>query len=338
MSGYEHGGRCNSDIRLDFSININPLGIAPGIMQAMKEAIGEADRYPDPSCSRLKAMLAKKEMTETQNIIIGNGASELIMALTHAYRPRRILLAAPGFYGYEHAAMACGAKVAYHYLREDDGFALAEAFTRDITDDTDMIFITNPGNPGGRLIDIKVLDAIYDRTMETGAKLIIDECFLEFTDAKSYDRENVYRLKAFTKYYALPGIRLGYLLCPEGESEKIEAQLPEWNVSVVAQRAGEAALLESDFYKTTCEYIRSQREFMTDSLRNLGIKVFDSDANFILFRTDDDRLKEKLITHGILIRDCSNYHGLGRGYYRAAVRTEKENTELVKALRSIYEL
>ncbi len=338
MSRYEHGGLCTDNIKLDFSINVNPLGIAPSIHAAMEEALLEAGKYPDPSSRSLRQMIADREGLMADNILIGNGASELIMALTHCYRPHQVLVSAPGFYGYEHAARAAGAEVAYHYLSEDRGFALAEAFTRDITDETDMIFITNPGNPSGRLIDEAVIDAIYDRAAEVGARLIIDECFLGFTEGRSYEREGVYRLRAFTKYYSLPGIRLGYLLCPDGEAARIAEQLPEWNVSVIAQRAGEAALRESDYYSPTCECIRREREYLSRALSGLGTLVYKSDANFVLFKTDDVNLKEKLIKYGILIRDCSNYTGLAKGYYRIAVKSHKDNAELIEQMKRIYEL
>ena len=141
-------------------------------------------------------------------------------------------------------------------------------------------------------------------------------------------------LRAFTKTFAIPGIRLGYLICGDQEiTTKIRAQLPEWNVSIPAQAAGIAALGQEGYLKASRSFIRSQRDWLSGELQKLGVRVYGSDANYLTFRWKDDTLYERLLKKGFLIRDCSDYEGLGKGYYRIAVRNRMENEALLQAMK-----
>ncbi|MBR6477970.1 MAG: aminotransferase class I/II-fold pyridoxal phosphate-dependent enzyme, partial [Lachnospiraceae bacterium] len=148
------------------------------------------------------------------------------------------------------------------------------------------------------------------------------------------DLPGVLVLRAFTKSFAIPGIRLGYLLCgDEGIAKKILLQLPEWNVSLPAQMAGIAAMEQDGHLEASRIFIKSQRDFLEKGLQKLGAKVFPSDANFLMFRWEDEKLYEKLVGQGILIRQCSDFQGLGPNYYRIAVKNRMENEELLRRLR-----
>ena len=173
---------------------------------------------------------------------------------------------------------------------------------------------------------------------EKNIYVVLDECFIEFCEKENsiVQKLSTYRnlliVRAFTKIYAIPGVRLGYLMCSDKELlQKIRGQLPEWNLSVFAEAAGIACLQQQEYLKKTVEYVAAERKFLTEKLQNLGLQVILSDANFILFYSEKP-LYEKLLQKGILIRDCKNFQGLSEGYYRVAVKSRRENEILEKAI------
>ena len=173
--------------------------------------------------------------------------------------------------------------------------------------------------------------------------VVADECFMGFCE-KNYsvlsllcDYDNLIVVRAFTKLFAIPGVRLGYMLSKnEAVRQKVQRNLPEWNVSVLAQMAGEACIRESEYIKETASYVSGQRRLLSDGLKKLGFKVYKSDADFILFYSKLP-LYDILLNKGILIRDCSNYVGLSEGYFRVAVKTYDENVRLLKVIGECIE-
>lgn len=172
--------------------------------------------------------------------------------------------------------------------------------------------------------------------------VVLDECFIEFCgnefsilpEIDTYD--NLLLVRAFTKIYAIPGVRLGYLVCSNTSLlEKIRQHLPEWNISTFAQEAGIACVKQSSFIAKTVDYVRKERQFLLEHLNQLGVKTFPGEANFILLYSEK-LLYEALLKQGILIRDCENFRGLSKGYYRIAVKTRKENEILLKAIAKVY--
>lgn len=269
----------------------------------------------------------------------GNGASELFVAVVHAIKPGKIVIPAPSFYGYEKAANVTEAEVSYYEMKERDGFCLTEAFLQELQEDVDLLFLANPNNPVGNTIEDVLLEKYVT---DAGKKItvVIDECFLEFTRKKGFfethsmqEYPNVILVKAFTKLYAIPGVRLGFLFCgSQNKTGQIFNQLPEWNISIIAEAAGRAALDETEYRNKTISYIGKERAYLKAELEKLGIKVYPGEADFLLLKTDDP-LYEKLLKKKILIRDCSNYRGLCTGYYRIAVKTHKENEKLIAQLK-----
>ena len=181
-----------------------------------------------------------------------------------------------------------------------------------------------------------------------GTVLLVDECFLALSGGDEDSLIHCIRsealpavvLRAFTKTFAIPGVRLGYAVCSGFPAARIRRELPEWNLSVFAQYAGTSALEAaaggaSGFLAASVEMIAREREYLTAELESLGFRVFPSDANYILFQSRDRELHQKLLDKGILIRDCRDYHGLTAGFYRTAVRTHRENTALLRCLRNI---
>ncbi|MCR5785242.1 MAG: aminotransferase class I/II-fold pyridoxal phosphate-dependent enzyme [Eubacterium sp.] len=333
---YEHGGEVRENVEYDFSVNTSPAGIAPKVKEALVNAVSEAQRYPDTKNDKLKKLIAKREETHPLNIVLGNGASELITAFFAAHRPKNVLLCAPGFYGYERAAKAIGAEISYYMLREEDEFEVKEDISDMLLSGMDAAVLINPGNPSGRLISPDILCKFTNKAARLGIKVLLDECFADFCEEKHSPLKEAYILKAFTKYQALAGVRIGYLICPDKkEADKVEAVLPEWNISVFAQKAAEAALFSEEYYGRAKDIVKDGRAYLSRELFSLGMKVFPSDANFILFKSDIGDLKKRMLKKGILIRDCGNFTGLCEGFYRISVKTPEENEVFIRILKEV---
>jgi len=326
---------------LDFSVNINPLGIPESVKKAARAGIEKSCHYPDVQCRALRESLSRCEHVPAEDIIIGNGAAELIYALSLAARPREVLLPAPTFSEYEESLNTIDCTIRYLVLDRNDGFAIHPAdLTNSLTDDTDFLFLCNPNNPTGTLMTKKEITEILDDCRTRNIRVLLDECFLDFTDDPNActvtellgDYPNLFLLKAFTKKYAMAGFRLGYGLTSDRNLLLAMHQfIQPWNISVIAQEAGLAALSEEEYVTRAREMVGRERSRMTDALRSLGFRTYESHANYILFEGPSD-LCEKALADGILLRDCSNYTGLCKGFYRTAVKKPEENERLIKWL------
>lgn len=346
MKKYIHGG----DIYrhpgvLDFSVNCNPYGIPNGVKKAVTAAVEQAECYPDVDCMRLRNAIGQTENISPEQIICGNGAADLIFALVLALKPKKALLAAPTFAEYQQALAAVGCEVCYVRLKEENGFVPDENFLDQICVGTDLVFFCNPNNPTGVAAKREYIRKIAVKCQMCAAFLVVDECFIDFLEQpeiytmKGFLKEfpSMFLLKAFTKKYAMPGLRLGYGLCSDEQFlETMAAVMQPWNVSTLAQEAGIAALKETAYVRDSLEKIRSQRKNLIEGLKQLGCKVYASEANYIFFQ-GPERLSEKCLEHGILIRDCSNYEGLSKGFYRIAVRRPEENGIFLETLQKIAE-
>ena len=330
---------------LDLSVNLNPLGAPARVLAAVKKSVEEIGNYPSIDQTELKEAIAASEGVTARQVVLGNGAAELIYMLVQARRPRRALLPVPTFSEYERALDSVNCAVEYYRMKKENGYTLDESFVERIREGCDIVFLCNPNNPTGRLVTSEILKKIRHRCREIGAFLVVDECFLDFTDDPAAysvvnriprDR-NLLVLKSFTKTFAIPGLRLGYALAGNRELVKrMEEIVQPWNISVPAQRAGLAACREKTHVKKARKLIGEERGRLSAALAASGFEVFPSEANFILFRGKSD-LAERLLKEGILIRDCANFEGLTRGFFRVAVRGREENEKLIAAIRRAAE-
>jgi len=342
MEKSEHGGDiyANTGVWSDFSVNTNPLGMPKEVKRALIARVDEFARYPDTKCRKLREAIAQYENIPADWILCGNGAADLIYRLCYAIKPRKALIFTPAFSEYERALEQVGCLVTRRILTNENAFAFPNDADRFLAPDIDCVFLCNPNNPTGRLIPSGAIERVLNRARQNGAKVVVDECFLDFTrgaPCKEYLREmpNLALLKAFTKMYAIAGLRLGYLICADIKlTEKVKTAGDCWNVSVPAQIAGVAALTRADWADKTRRFIRRERAFLTKGLSELKIAVFPSDANFLLLRCEKP-LFEPLLKKGILIRRCENFIGLDDTYYRIGVKTRPENTRLLEALKEI---
>lgn len=329
---------------LDFSANISPLGLPEGVRRAVIESLELSQRYPDPLCRALRTRLGTIYDLPAENIVCGNGAADLIFRLALALRPQCALVIEPGFAEYRRALETVGCKVVSHRLKEAEGFALTERILDCITPKLDIMFLCQPNNPTGLVAGPALLGRILDKCSRTGTLLAVDECFLDFVEqpelytltGRLKEQQKLIIFKAFTKTYAMAGLRLGYALC---SSRELAAQIytcgQPWAVSVPAQAAGLAALDEIDYVKKLHRLISTQRRRLMEQLSALGLRVLPGEANFLMFKSEDTTLCEKLRPRGILLRSCANFPGIEPGWYRTAVRTEAENKVLVRALEEV---
>ena len=367
-----HGGnRYGREILLDFSVNTNPLGMPDDIRAALKSALETPsfwEWYPDPDCGRLRQSLSVYHDIAREQIVCGNGASELIFVIVRSVLSEkreekgarsglRCLLPVPSFGEYERALLAAGAEIVYDRLKECAHFAPTEELADRITEETALLFLCSPGNPTGALIRPALLWKILERCERTGTYVLLDTCFLElagegggreaFLAAPAAEGGTcTYRqiletyphlilLKAFTKLYAMPGPRLGYCLCgTAGAAARIREQLPCWNVSATAQYAGLTALdaeKNADYISQSVRMIRGQRKLLESGLIDMGVKTIPGQANFICFYSNKS-LYQPLLEKGILIRDCGSFRGMGEGWYRVAVKKQEENEKLLREM------
>ena len=349
---YPHGGDTLSYREaygrdpIDFSANLNPLGTPPAVQEAVRRSAALCAAYPDPFCRRLRRALAEHEGVAVESVLPSNGAADLIFRLAYALRPARALLLAPTFSEYETALTAAGCACSFHYLREEDGFCLTDSILPRLGEGWDLVFLCNPNNPTGQPIPRALVEACLARCEANGALLAVDECFADFLDEPEAftmkpflaQHPRLLLLGAFTKLYAMAGLRLGWCLCSDRDLlDAMERAAQPWSVSTPAQEAGLAALGETAFVRRSRELIREQREWLRRELEALGMRVYGSQANYLFFRSPLPGLGERLRAEGILLRSCANYRGLGPDYYRAAVRLPQENEALIRAVRRCLE-
>ncbi len=320
---------------LDFSANISPLGVPQSVQRAVCAAAPEADRYPDPECRELRRAIAEQEGVAPEQVLCGNGAADLIWRTAFALRPKRALLQTPAFSEYEAALRAVDVPIEYDALSAKNDFAPTEGLLKKIPADG-LVFLAQPNNPTGRLFPWDLLLRTAQLCRERNTVLVLDECFLPFTDETDClaGAENVLVLKAFTKIYGMAGLRLGCLIGDETLLRRIGQAGPPWSVSSVAQAAGLAALFDTEYVKSVRRVIRAGRPYLFDGLSELGFHVVPGEANFLLFSSDRPLL-DPLKARGILLRPCANFRGLSDRWYRTAVRTHSENEMLLQALQEV---
>ncbi|MCQ2593912.1 MAG: aminotransferase class I/II-fold pyridoxal phosphate-dependent enzyme [Treponemataceae bacterium] len=344
-----HGGNIYSTkIKYDFSVNVNPYRLPLKAAFSFFRSYASLKNYPDINSAELSQAVSEKYSIPEKNIIMGNGASDIIFATVRALAPKKALLLSPCFSGYIHALNSLGTEIIYFPLKAAENFSLsAERFSElkkfIKNEKPDMFFLCNPNNPNGILYSRDFITELCDLCKTLGIFILLDECFIELSGkAKDYSLcstfhsyDNLIIINALTKTYAVPGLRLGFGIC---SSEKIlsgiKHQMPEWNVSIPAQKVGKVLLQDVRYITSSVKKIKKERKFLSDGISKLGLKVYPSDSNFILFYTEKQAdLKTELIKQQILIRDCSDYENLKNGFYRVAVKSHGENKILLRKIK-----
>ncbi len=343
---YEAARRYGIDLDkiIDFSSNVNPLGPSSRAIGAAKKALSQIDRYPDPEMAELRRSIARYFGIKSEHVMCGNGSNALIHLIPRVLRPKKVLIPIPTFSEYAVAAEYAGAKVVSFSLKENDGFRVDPVEMAFALNGVDMAFLCNPNNPTSQVISKGEMLEIMKYAQQRGVKLVLDEGFMDYIESESIIKETVHTsgiicLRTFTKFFGMPGFRVGYAVSDETTIAALRRGQESWTVSIPAERAAMAALDDWSYIKKTRSIIARERDRLLSALRLLpGVETFPSSANFILFKLtskDTYTLREKLGSQGMLVRDCSTFPGLDDRYIRIAIKSRRENKRLIKSLRTM---
>jgi threonine-phosphate decarboxylase len=311
------------------------------------EAVEGIVHYPDPAYRALKNKLSKAEHVDQDNLIMMNGGIEAIHKTIEAIKPKKALVMAPTFVEYEKALKRVGSTIDYYLLSEANDFTFkVDEFLSKNFKAIDLVVICNPNNPTGQYIAKDQLSTLVHHLQKTNTKIMIDESFIDFLTPKdsttalvnAYD--NLFIIRSLTKFYAIPGLRLGFLITSNMDVKKfINTYSETWRVNTIANAVGLNVIDNQQYIKNTKKYLAIERNYLYKRLTTFDqLKVYPSTVNFIFFQTKIKiNLKEALLKHNILIRHCNNYIGLNHHYYRVAVNARKENNQLINALKQILE-
>lgn len=345
-----HGGNTKSYEKyydgkiIDFSSNINPLGYPKGLEEGLIKSMDHMLRYPDIHYRNLKENLSPYMNVDKKNIVVANGATELIDVLIAGFE--RVILTRPSFAEYELRAQVHGLDISYIDLNEDMSLDTTSLF--DQIQEGDLCILTNPHNPSGLSLSKEDLIAIYLHILEKNAYLGLDEAFFEFANLdydsldifKKLDFENVGVIRAATKFFGVPGLRLGYGAFSDHMVEKLQEQMPPWSVNSFAA-AGATYLFDKDYIKRSRSFIFSERKrYLSELAKIKGVHPYPSNSNFVLLRIENKSEEDifySLLKKGLLIRRCSNFDNLKGTHIRVAIKTEEENNMLIKALKETME-
>ncbi|MHA4989973.1 pyridoxal phosphate-dependent aminotransferase [Cetobacterium somerae] len=345
-----HGGniyklkRDNGIEVLDYSSNINPLGVPSSFKKAVIENFETLEKYPDIDYVELRAAIGDYNNCHIDNVVVGNGATEVLFLYMKAVKAKKVLIIAPTFAEYERAARAAGRDVKFFPLSKD--FSLNENMLLEFITDEDVVVMCNPNNPTGKFQDLEKIKKIADFLERKNKKLFIDEAFIEFIDnwkdktAFLLKHKNIFILRALTKFFALPGVRLGYgLTYDEAILNEIKNIREPWSVNGVAEIAGKTMLLDTLYIHETENWIKKEKLWFYEELCKIdNIEATPTETNFILVKLLNDNAKsfrKKMIENGVLVRDASNFMFLDESYIRLAIKDRKKNEQVLEALRRV---
>jgi len=321
---------------LDFSQNINPLGAPTGVLEAASQALyEESARYPDLEYSSLRGAMATYLGVPAERIVPTNGGAEaLFLAAKAGGTGGRTLVLEPTFSEYAAAARASGTEPVRRVARRrEEGFGWDPTAIEDL-EGISLVFLCNPNNPTGDALGHDELLEVAASVRDSGAVLVVDEAFADFAPGISVAKvvdEGLWVARSFTKFFAIPGLRLGCLVCDD--ARHVQALQPSWPVNAVAAAAGIAAAADRDFAEASVAEVAQLRNELFRALNALpGLQPFPGAANFLLVRGPEG-LPERLARQGVLVRGCGPFEGLGAEYFRVAVRSTEENRRLVAAIR-----
>jgi len=352
-----HGGVKPSDLRalglrpedvLDFSASVSPIGPPAGVWEAMRKV--DLGAYPDPKCLELREVLSRKLDVGVESILAGNGSTEIIHLLARANlsppRPgatNAALLLTPTYGEYQGACNLLGAAVSSLAAEPGNAFLwdLAEATRRISAQRPSLVFLCNPNNPTGVLLQSEEVQGLAEAAGGVGALLVVDEAYMSFVE-QPWDSlpllkaGNVVLLRSMTKDYALTSLRLGYSLASEEVTRQMAAFQPDWSVNGLAQAAGLAALADPGYLSRAREAVALAKAFLTDQLATLGFIVHPTAANFLLVRVGDTHSwHDQLMRKGLFVRDCTSF-GLPE-YIRLGIRSLPDCRRLVETMKSLLD-
>ncbi|MEK5023724.1 threonine-phosphate decarboxylase CobD [Paenibacillus sp. FSL M7-1046] len=359
LEKYGHGGDLltaaelygvGDGLFLDFSANINPLGPPPGVLELLRDSRQAVTAYPDPGHRRLKSLLAESLGVDSSWITVGNGAAESMALLLLAAAPRKVGIIEPCFSEYRQLAEQFGAEVLSVQGTKEQDYRAGVQSIAGLLEQVDLLFLGQPNNPNGVQYSLDDLRLLARKAERCGAILAVDEAFIDFIPGERRQsllpelaeyRQSVL-IRSMTKFYAIPGLRLGFTVAHPELAAAMTAKQVTWSVNGLALLAGEACLRSGQAYEArTRELIAGEREVLRQGLLHLGCAVPPGEANFLLAGLPApwtaQEMQARLGRSGILVRSCAMYAGLGPGHIRVAVRGREDNSRLLRQMAEIMQ-
>lgn len=329
---------------LDYSSNINPLGLPQSFVHNIDEALKNAEVYPDINYRNVIKSIKEYIGLNSAGIVLGNGASEIIELSISLFKT--ILIVVPSYVEYELDAKRYGIKTKFSYLSESMEINYEDIFSK--LKEVDALIIGNPNNPNGGIIDKNKFRGILDFCEENGKKVIIDEAFIEFTANVDFSFVNecekyscIFIIRAMTKFFSMPGVRLGYgITRNEDMINKIKSKQNPWNVNCFAEMAAVHCLKDEKYIKESLLWIKEEREFFTQELKKIDFieRVFCAMGNFVLCKLkdiDENELYDYCLRCGIVIRRAGNFRGLDESFIRLAIKDRISNRRLLSTFKNM---
>ena len=353
---------------VDFSANINPLGPSQRGLDALNAQLLYISHYPDATNDDVLNAIADTYEMDKHQIIVGNGAAELLYAICRLPGYTGAFVPAPGFSEYKEALEASKIPVRdiFYRPREDDNgqpyfevpYLALETFAAELKGQNGriIVFLGNPNNPDGTLLDKDHIRTVASMLKDANSLLVIDESFIDFVgndplqdnehSMRSLVNEfdNIIVVHSFTKFYAVPGLRIGAAFANETLITQLQQYIPSWSVNTLAQAYTKAALNDVDYIKRTKQELNEERAFMYNALDDIeGITVYPPSANFILFQVNQEGItanyiNEELKKYNMIVRNCDSYVGLTNHWVRIAIKDHDTNIKLVDKLTNILKV
>lgn len=335
---------------IDFSANINPLGMPSKARKALIKNLDTLIHYPEPESKHLKESLASFHHIGYNNLLIGNGSIELIHLIPRALKAKNVLIVTPTFSEYEFAVKSNGARPIFVKAIEREDFKIDNLKVMKFIPEVDLVFLCNPNNPTGSCLPPGEILALLELCAKHKTILVLDEVFMDFVESgdeitmvsEATKNKSLLVLRSLTKFFALPGLRLGYLIGHGDLIGKISPFQYPWNVNSLAQVVGEGVIKDRGYIKKSKEYVLKEGRYLFANLKKIeGLKIYPPSSNFIFCKLGNGKIRrakklsERLIKRGIIIRRCHNFRGLNDRFFRVAVRERDENIKLISALKDI---
>jgi threonine-phosphate decarboxylase len=333
---------------IDFSANINPLGLSAKAHRRLKRELHTVCHYPDQRQEELRHLIASKEEIDPECIVFGNGATQLLYLIPRCLKPRKALLIVPGFPEYQAALEAVRSSIGEFRLRAEELFSLKPAVFLGALEKQrpDLVLLANPNNPTGTVIPRPVLLEIAGFCRRHGTHFIVDESFIDFTQEvspakRAAEEPGLVVVRSLTKFFALPGLRVGYLVAHRSLAQTLGQTLEPWSVNTLALAAAAESIKDAAYRRRSLALVARERDYLLGCFKKLGwLEPFPTQTNFVLARIKlpqvrGDTLQKELEGMHLLIRDSSGFKGLGPHFVRFAVRTHEENKRLISALRVV---
>ncbi len=331
---------------MDFSSNVNPFPLPRSVLEALHSCTRKLSAYPDRECLDLRKALAEDLQVDADHLAPGNGVCDLLYRIVYTLKPDSGLVLCPSFMEYEKALGDSGAKIRRLFLKEKDDFSFSAEAIAEKAIGTDLVFLCNPNNPTGNLLDRKKVLELAEILKPRKTVLVVDEAFIDLAPEESVadraaDHSSLIVLRSMTKFFGLAGLRLGYAIGPLGLIRRLRSCGQPWPVNLPAQKAGEAVIRDNAFRSKSRQALLKELDFLYRNLGRIkGIKPFASRTHYLLVKIENGfsaaKIQKELLKRNLLVRDCTSFRGLNEKFFRAAVKTRRENRTLIRELGDIF--